>query len=225
MNGSIPGHLIWKDWQLNKGAIILSTAGGFIALGIICVGGQNPFLLGSVAFFVALIILASMLPALLILNERKKQTLAFVMSLPVSSAQYGVAKLVSTVGIFLAPWLTMLAAGIWIVKIRHALPEGVIPIGIILATLTLIGFCLIVAAALIGETEGWYTLAVATVNSSYWFVWYTLMMRFPELSRDWLGARAVWSPAVRMILGGEFAITALILGFTLFIQSRKRDFI
>lgn len=225
MTGSVTGHLIRKDWQLHRVAITLSTLGGFIALAVVCLGGQTPFLLGSVGFFVALIMLASMLPALLILNERKKQTLAFVMSLPVSSVQYGVAKLVSTVGIFLAPWLTMLAAAIWIVTVRHALPEGVIPIGVILAGLPLIGFCLIAAAALIGETEGWYTLSVAVVNSSYWFVWYTLMMRFPELSRNWLNAKAVWSPAVRTILGGELAITALILGATLFIQSRKRDFI
>lgn len=224
MRGSVTRRLIWKDWQLNKMAIVLSTVGGFIALGIICVGGQTPFLLGSVGFFVALIMLASILPGLVILNERKKQNLAFIMSLPVSSVQYGVAKIASTVGIFLAPWLTLIAAGIWIVKVRHALPDGVMPMGLILAVLPLIGFCLIAGAALIGETEGWYTLSIAVVNSSYWFVWYTLMMRFPELSRDWLSARAVWNPAVQ-ILGSEFAVAAFILGVTLFIQSRKRDFV
>ena len=225
MKGSIIGNLIWKDWQLNKGAIVICTLGGCIALAIVCVGGQTPFLLGAVGFFIALIMLASILPALVIVNERKKQNLAFIMSLPVTSGQYGVAKLASTVGIFLVPWLTLIAAGIWVIRIRHALPEGVIPMGLILTGLPLIGFCLIVGAALIGETEGWYTLAVAVVNSSYWFVWYTLMMRFPELSRNWLNAKATWSPDVPMILGGEITVTALILGGTLFIQSRKRDFI
>jgi ABC-2 type transport system permease protein len=225
MKSSVTGQLIWKDWQLNKWAIMLSTLGGGIALAIVCLGGATPFLLGSVGFFIALIMLASILPNLVIVNERKKQNLAFVMSLPISSVQYGVAKLASTVGIFLAPWLTLIAAGLWIVKVRHALPDGAIPMGLILTVLPLIGFCLIAGAALIGETEGWYTLCVAVVNSSYWFVWYSLMMRFPELSRDWLNAKAVWSHAALTILGGEFAVVALILGVTLFIQSRKRDFV
>jgi len=147
------------------------------------------------------------------------------MSLPISSVQYGVSKLASTVGVFLAPWLTLLAAGFWIIKVRHALPLGVIPIALILAVLPLIGFCLISGAALIGETEGWYTGAVAAVNSSYWFVWYTLMMRFPDLNRNWLSVTAVWSPNVLTILAGELTLVALILGVTLFIQSRKRDFV
>jgi hypothetical protein len=36
---------------------------------------------------------------------------------------------------------------------------------------------------------------------------------------------AVWSPAVFKILAVEFAIIVLILGVTLYVQSRKRDFI
>ena len=63
MKGSVTRHLIWKDWQLNKWPIILSSLGGCVALAIVCMGGTTPFLLGSVAYFVALIILASMLPA------------------------------------------------------------------------------------------------------------------------------------------------------------------
>jgi ABC-2 type transport system permease protein len=225
MKGSLTRHLILKDWQLHKRSIALYMLGGAIALAIVCVGGQTPFLMGSVFFFTTLIIFACILPNAVILNERKKQTLAFVMSLPVSSVQYGAAKLTSTVGIFLAPWLALLAAGFWMVKVKHALPGGVIPMGLILAILPLIGFCLIVAAALVGETEGWYTAAVMVINSSYWFVWYSLIARFPELGRNWLNVTAVWSPNVLMILAAELTLVGLILAVTLFIQSRKRDFI
>ena len=225
MKGSLTGHLIRKDWQLNKRSIILYMLGGAAALAIVCAGGQTPFLLGSVWFFTTLIIFACIMPNAIILNERKKQTLAFVMSLPVSSVQYGAAKLMATVGIFLAPWLALVAAGLWVVKVRHALPEGVIPMGLILAILPLIGFCLTVAAALVGETEGWYTATIMVTNSSYWFVWYSLNMRFPELGRNWLSATAIWSPNVLMILAAELTLVAVILALTLFIQSRKRDFI
>ena len=75
------------------------------------VGGKTPVVIGTVFFFVAIVFCACLLPMQNIVNERKKQTLPFVMSLPVSSARYGAAKLVSTVGMFLAPWVALLAAG------------------------------------------------------------------------------------------------------------------
>ncbi len=47
--------------------------------------GRAPMLLGSVWFFIALILVGSMLPIVGIVNERKKQNLAFLMSLPISA--------------------------------------------------------------------------------------------------------------------------------------------
>ena len=38
---------------------------------------------------------------------------------------------------------------------RHDIPNGVIPVMLILFGLPLIGFCLVAGAALIGESEGW----------------------------------------------------------------------
>jgi ABC-type Na+ efflux pump permease subunit len=225
MRGSIIGRLILKDWWLHSPVIIFSLLGGGIALGLLSRGGITPFILGSVFFFMSLMFCASVLPMSNIANERKKQTLPFLMSLPVSSVQYGIAKLVSTVGMFLAPWLTLVAAGVWLITVRHVLPNGAIPMGLILALVTFIGFCLITATALVGESEGLGNAAVAVVNSSYWFDWYFLSMRFPELGRDWTSAKAIWSPAVLKILAGEFALIALILGGALYLQSRKRDFV
>jgi ABC-2 type transport system permease protein len=222
---TIVGRLILKDCYLHSPVVLSCIAGGVIALAILCRGGATPLVLGSVFFFMSMMFCACFLPMSNVVNERKKQTLPFLMSLPVSSVQYGVAKLVSTVGMFLAPWLILIAAGVWVITFRHALPNGAIPMGLILAMLPLVGFCLITGAALAGESEVWGIVALAVVNSSYWLVWYFLVTRFPDLVRDWTSVTAVWSPHVLMILGGEFAAAALILGLTLFIQSRKRDFI
>ncbi len=225
MKGSIVVRLILKDCWLNCPVVILCVLGGGIALALLSRGGITPFILGSVFFFMSLMFCASFLPMSNIANERKKQTLPFLMSLPVSSVQYGIAKLASTVGMFLAPWLTLIAAGIWLITVRHVLPNGAIPMGLILAVVTLIGFCLITATALVFETEGWGTAAVAFVNSTYWFDWYFLSMRFPELGRNWTSPTAIWSPNVLMILGCELALVVLILGLALYVQSRKRDFV
>jgi ABC-2 type transport system permease protein len=225
MRGSVVGRLILKDWWLNSPMIILSIVGGGIALMILQLGGTTPFVLGSVFFFISLIFCASLLPGSNIVNERKKQTLPFLMSLPISSVQYGTAKLGSTVAMFLVPWLTLVGAAVWFITVRHALPNGAIPMALILALLPFVGFCISTGAALIAESEGWSIAATAAVNSSYWLVWYTLSTRFPTLTRDWTARVAIWSPTVLNIVAGELALIVLILGLTLILQSRKRDFV
>src|ERR1700733_3572694 len=225
MRGSVVGRLILKDWWLNTPIIILSIVGGGIALTILQLGGTTPFVLGSVFFFISLIFCASLMPGANIVNERKKQTLPFLMSLPISSVQYGTAKLGSTVAMFLVPWLTLVGAALSFITVRHALPNGAIPMALILALLPFIGFCISTGAALVAESEGWNMVATAVVNSSYWLVWYILSTRFPTLTRDWTSRAAIWSPTVLNILAGESAVIVFILGLTLYVQSRKRDFV
>lgn len=224
MTSSVIGHLILKDWRLNRRLISLCIGVGLIALVIALYAGGVARLLGSVWFFVSLCILGSMLPASAILNERKKQTLAFVMSLPVSSVQYTIAKALSTSAMFLVPWLTLLVSALILIETRHAIPHGIIPILLILAMLPLVAFCLISAAALVGESEGWLIGVSILCNSSYWFVWY-LLARTPSLSANWAGPVAVWNTAAITVLSVELGSIAFIVGLTFFFQSRKRNFI
>ncbi len=224
MRSSVIGHLILKDWRLNRLLISLSIGIGLVALVLAQYAGQVVRLLGTVWFFVSLCILGSMLPGAAILNERKKQTLAFVMSLPVSSVQYSIAKALSVSAMFLVPWLTLLISALIFIETGHAMPHGIIPMLLILAMLPLIGFCLISAAALVGESEGWLMAASILCNSSYWLVWYFLA-RIPSLTANWTGPVAVWNSAALTVLSMELGLIASIVGIALFLQSRKRDFI
>ena len=225
MKTNVMLHLVLKDLRLQRGTILLTILAATIALAILLVGGQTPVVIGTVFFFVSIVFCACLLPMQSIVNERKKQTLPFVMSLPVSSARYGAAKLISTVGMFLAVWIVLLGAGLYMILGRHALPNGAIPAGLIIMNFPLIGFCLITGTALVAESEGWGIAAMAVVNSSYWLAWYLLASHVPALTQTWGGPVAVWSPAVSKILGVEIGVIALILGMTIYLQSRKRSFI
>jgi len=217
-------RLILKDWRLNRSLISLTVAVGLVALVLMQSGSRTHRLLGGVWFFVALCILASMLPARAILNERRKQTLAFVMSLPISSVQYSIAKIVSLWAMFLLPWLTLLASALLLIDTRQIVPRGAIPMLFIVSMLPFVGFCLISAAALVGESEGWLGAAGLLCNSSYWFVWY-LLARIPSLTAHLRGPVAVWNSTARTVFSAEIGLIVLILALTLFFQSRKRDFI
>jgi ABC-2 type transport system permease protein len=224
VTSSVIGHLIMKDWRLNRPLISLCIGVGLIALVIALYTEGAARLLGSVWFFVSLCILGSMLPASAILNERKKQTLAFVMSLPVSPVQYAIAKALSTAAMFLVPWLTLLISALILIETRHVIPHGIIPMLLILAMLPLIVFCLTSATVLVGESEGWLITVNVVCNSSYWFVWY-LLARTPSLTANWRAPVAVWSSAAFIVLSAEIALIAFILVVAFFFQSRKRNFI
>jgi ABC-2 type transport system permease protein len=224
VTSSVIGHLILKDWRLNRPLISLCIGVGLIALVIALYTEGVARLLGSVWFFVSLCILGSMLPASAILNERKKQTLAFVMSLPVSPVQYAIAKALSTAAMFLVPWLTLLISAMVLIETRNVIPHGIIPMLLILAMLPLIVFCLISATVLVGESEGWLIAVSIVCNSSYWFVWY-LLARTPSLAANWHAPAVVWNRAAFIVLSAEIGLIAFIVVVAFFFQSRKRNFI
>jgi len=224
MTNSIVRQLILKDWRLNRLQLLLSIGAGMLALGVVLRGGEGPIVAGTVWFFIAIILVGSMLPISGIVNERKKQNLAFLMSLPISSIQYTTAKLISTVGMFLVPWVTLLIAAVVLIATRGIIPPGAIPIAIILAGMPFVGLCVMTGATLVGESEGWGIAANVACNSSYGLIWY-FMGRVPGLMADVKSPVLVWNPAELQFLGGELGLIVLILGLTFYIQSRKRDFV
>ena len=224
MTNSIVRQLILKDWRLNRAQLLFSIGAGVIALGVALLGGEGPIVVGAVWFFIALILVGTMLPISGIVNERKKQNLAFLMSLPVSAIQYTTAKLISTVGMFLAPWITLVITAVVLIETRHIVPPGAIPILLILAGLPFVGLCLLTGAALVGESEGWGIAANVACNSSYGLVWY-FMSQIPGLMANIKSPVPVWNHMVLKFLGGELGLIVLILGLTFYIQSRKRDFV
>jgi ABC-2 type transport system permease protein len=226
MKGSVVGHLILKDWRLYRLQIVLSIAGGAIALAILQWGGggEGAMTVGSVWFYVALILVGTMLPLIGIVNERKKQNLVFVMSLPVSLIQYTTAKLLSTVGMFLVSWLTLVISSLVLIETRAFLPHGSIPMILILDALPFVGLCIITGTALVGESEGWGTAATVVCNSSYGLVWYFLS-RIPALTFNAKGPVPDWNSTVLTVLSVEFGSIVLILALTFYLQSRKRDLV
>ena len=224
MKGSVVQALILADWHRHRVHMLLCLVGGALALGLIQVGGELPAIFGSTWFFISIIVFGCMLPASNVINERKKQTLAFLMSLPLSATQYTMAKIVSTFGIFLVLWLALVVAALSFIASHPFIPDGMIPPILILSTLTLVGYCVIAAVALVSESEGPTIAATVASNSLYGFGWY-LLIRNPVIREGMKSPVPVWSGEVLTVLGGEIAAIALILGLTFYLQSRKRDFI
>ena len=224
MRGSVVQTLILSDWHRHRALMLISIVSGGLALGLIQVGGELPFILGTSLFFTVMIVFGCMLPPSNIINERKKQTLPFLISLPISSMQFSAAKIVSTVGMFLVPWVILVLAATGFIFGHQGSPHGIVPVMLILATAPFVGFCVIAGVSLVSESEGAMIAATIATNTSYGFSWY-LLVRNPVIRAGMQSPMIVWSREVLTVLGAEFAVIVLILGLTFFLQSRKRDFV
>lgn len=224
MNYSMVRRLILKDWYLQRIAIAGSVLGGIGALGVVCLGGQAAFMAGLVLLITALIAVGAHLAIATMVNERKEQTLSFVMSLPISHAEYTLSKLLGTLVIFMVPYLVLVFGSLALFAIPHGVPHGLLPFTAIMAVEILLNTCLMIAVALVTESQGWTIGAIMVGNISINIVGY-FVAHLPGIARGIQGASVAWSRTASVTLVVEFGLIALMLGMTFFFQSRKRDFV
>ena len=223
MNYSMVKSLILKDWYFQRTAILLSLAGGVLSLGIVAFGGQPGFTLGLILLVTIMVMLSAMSVMGNTIGERENQTLAFVMSLPVSHLEYTSAKILVNLLIFIPFWVILVAGSLALVVISPVI-HGLFAYTVIMSVEILAGICLMIAVALVTESKGWTISAMVVGNLAINIVGY-LVAHIPGISNGMFGTVIQWRPAASFTLATEFALIALLLGGAYFIQSRKKDFL
>jgi ABC-2 type transport system permease protein len=224
MNYFMIKRLILKDWYLQRWAILASLLGGAVSLGIVCIGGQAAFMVGLILLITTLVAVGAQLAIATMVNERKEQTLSFVMSLPISHHEYTIAKLLGTMLIFLVPWLLLVLGSFALFAIPHGIPHGLLPFTAIMSTQILANTCLIIAVALVTESQGWTVGAIMVGNIAINLIGY-YVAHLPGIAKGMGGSSVMWSPTASTALVIELATIALMLCLTFFFQSRKKDFL
>jgi ABC-2 type transport system permease protein len=215
--------LVLKDWYLNRWMIFAGVPLGLGALAIVLTGKQVAFMLCIILLCMILVGVGAQLAMVTTVNERKEQTLAFVMSLPVSWREYTAAKILANLIIFLIPWVILTAGALGVLSLPGAM-HGLIPYTAIMAVEMLITTCLIVVAGIITESQAWATVGIFCSSLGINVLGY-VFAHVPGISRSMWGYRVHWSPTAWIVLGAELATVPLLLGLTFYIQSRKTDFL
>jgi ABC-2 type transport system permease protein len=223
MNHAMVKRLMWKDWYLQRWAIVASIAGTLATLCILAIGSKVAFLLGLILLVMVIVFIGAHLIVSTIVNERKEQTLPFVMTLPISYREYTASKIWGNLLIFLVPWLTMVAGGLFLL-LYDSKTYGLVPYFIIMSVEILMGTCLILATALITESQGWTVGAIMVGNVGVNGLGY-LVAHVAGIARGMWGSSIQWSAAATVLLLAEFATNILLLGITFWVQSRKKDFL
>jgi len=223
MTRSLVWRLIVKDWYLSRSTLAVIAVVGALSVGSLYLRQGLTSLLGMLTALFATIFLGVLMPQQTILNERKRQNLAFMMSLPLSARDYTTAKILSNLLAFLALWLPITIGMIGTVA-GTGLYGGIVPLMTVAALAPFVGFALFVAVGLVTESETAALTTMAACNVSYSFVW-LFISRIPGFLHDLGSPVAIWQPEIQAIVAGEIGLILGSFGLTFYFQSQKTDFI
>jgi hypothetical protein len=225
VNGAAVARLVRKDGYLHRVPIALMLAGSVAGLLLLLVPGRATAGIGASLILGLFIALTFYLPMSTVLEERSGRTLPFVLSLPVSPAEYVAAKIVVNLLLFLVPWLAVLGGGI---LMRGRLPSAqeTVPGGYALVLLggLLVFFCFVLGFALITESTGWTVTLIVASMFLFGNVATQLLPRLPG-ARTWLEGIAAAAGPLYATLGTEAAAAGAILAASFWFQTRKGDFL
>jgi ABC-type transport system involved in multi-copper enzyme maturation permease subunit len=215
--------LIFKDLYLSRAPVALVSLIGVLAVATLFFKNEVSGFVGLTTSFIALIMLGNILPMHTIINERKRQNLAFVMSLPISPADYTSAKVIANVGTFFLVWAAI--AGTLLAMFARGGPYGGFVPFIVLASLApFAAFCVLVAVALVGESEVGAMATMVVTNVSYSFLCFFLLP-VPVIQAALTSPVPVWSNTLLTIIAAEIGVIVAAVAAAFYFQSRKTNFI
>lgn len=224
MNHAMVRRLVLKDWYFNRWPIAGFVLGGAAGLLLLRGGSEGLFYAGSILLITVVISIGIHLTMVTVLHERSEQTLAFVMSLPISGREYAAAKMLGNLLLFVLVWVALLAGVIGVIGATSWMPNGLIPFGVVVLMQLLVGYSLLLAVALVTESLNWTIVAIVVGNFVLQGVMYWVS-HMPAVAATMRGDAVVWHPPVLALLAAQLAASAGLLAFAFRLQSRKTDFL
>ena len=222
MTRSIVGQLALKDLYLTRWIIIGATVAGGASLAMTPFDPVT-FYIGSITFLCVLIVLNVFLVLSNVTQEKKDKVRLFVLSLPISTAQYTMAKMAANFTAFFVPWLALTIAGLLIISLT-AMPDGLLPVALAVCVYLLTYYCVLLGVAIATESQFWPGAVILAGNVSLNFV-IAALFRMPSTGPHVSGNTVIWGPDVLAVLAVELGIGAFALFFAFVHHSRKKDFV
>jgi ABC-2 type transport system permease protein len=222
MSGSIVRHLILKDLHLFRWISLGAIVGGVVAAGLMSLSPM-PINAGGVLVICALIVLNVFLVLLGVVQERKDKATLFILSLPVSPAQYALAKVGANLIAFAVPWVVITAAVAGVVTVSQV-PDGILPLWLAVLAYIFFYYCVLLGVALNTDSTGWHGTVVTIGNISVNFV-IMLLFGLPSVRAYGEGPVAVWTADV-VSLGAAAIVGGFVaLGIATGVYVRRSEFL
>lgn len=222
MSGSIVRQLILKDLYLVRWMIAGSIAAGVAAVAMMPLGKTSAYV-GGVSLVCVLILLNIFLVMGGVVQEKKDKVLLFILSLPVSTTEYTVAKVLANAIAFTVPWLVLTAANIVMIDVSR-IPNGIVPFWVAVLGYLLFYYCALLAVSLVKDSTGWHTTAIVVGNVSVNFLIPILLSR-PSVAAHVEGLTAVWTADIVAFIAIELLAGVAALWLAVYLYSRRPDFV
>ena len=181
------------------------------------------FFVGGSALIVALILLNIMLVTASLMSERKEKIRVFMLSMPVSTTQYFVSKLLSSLIGYLVPAALLTIGGV-LVLLETPLPNGFIPLFVATSVHCLLYFCVFLAFALVTDSQGWITTVIVCGNVSISFL-IPGLINLSSVGPGLPNEAVVWGRDVVALIALELLIAAAALAISFVDNSKKKEFV
>jgi ABC-2 type transport system permease protein len=222
LNTSVIRLLVAKDWQLFQKQLALYVLAGIVALCFLGLAKPWAFYVGSLMLLIVVVSSACFSISTSLVVERKEQTLAFVMSLPVSPLDFTVSKLVGNLLTFLVPYGVLLGGSLAVVLFTP-LPDGLFVYTLLIFAWLLFAYSVSLAVAMSVESEGWATFAM--IGSMVLINPYIMGLGQLDAIRTYTGKDAiVWTTPTVAIITTLALLAVAVIGITTWHHARKPAF-
>ena len=220
----ITWKLVKKDWQISEMPMLGYAALAVLALALLAMATGPTFYVSTSLLITIVVIVGVHMIFVSVVHERLKQnTLAFVMSLPITFAQYTRAKMLANLGIFGLAWLAIAIATTVIISMTE-LPNGLIPFALIVLGELFVANALILGVAMVTESEAWTIVVMAICNLCIsLFIFF--IGGIEAIGGNAQSPVAIWNSAVTTAMSLEVLALLIIVALTFFAQSRKHDYV
>jgi ABC-2 type transport system permease protein len=215
-------RLTLKDWQVHQKVIAGYVAGGILGLAIFGMPHVYAFYMGAVTMLTVMVASGFHALSLTVVNEKKEQTLPFIMSLPIRPVEYALAKLMANFTIFMVPW-TVMMMGLIFVTLFGSIPDGLLPFLVLIGTLVVANYCIVVCVTMITESEGLSILTMVIVNLLLNPA-IMLMANNPDFYSHFKTETIVWPAIASQILLAQLVVIGASIALVLYHQARRLTF-
>jgi len=215
--------LIAKELYVNRWFIAGGSAAG-VASALIATLGKTGFNVGSLTWLTTIIATGVMIALYGIMNERKENSLQFVLSLPLSIADYVHAKLLGLLACFGIMWLLSSAAALLLVFLKADIPDGIAPYTVLLCVFMLANFVVVLCGALHALSEA-MTSAIIIVTNMGVSVFMFTVAPMPGINKHMWAAAPVWNSTFWTVFACEIAVMAIAFALPFIFAARRRDFL
>lgn len=213
--------LIAKELYVNRWFIAGGALAG-VASALIAALGKTGFNVGALTWLTTIIATGVMLALYGIMNERKEHALQFVLSLPLSIADYVRAKMLGLTLCFLVVWLPSSAAALLVVLAKESIPDGITPYTVLLCFFMLANFAVVLFGMLQAQTEALSSAVIIVTNMGVSIFMFTVGP-MPGINQHMWSAAPVWNSTFWTVLGCELAVLVIAFALPFFLAARRRD--